>query len=251
MKKQLLNEGFWLDLGATYIIAKKIITPFSKWKAFSLGLIDEKGKTLRKPVSGEEKDSFTFLDKFIRNVRVLIGDSLFIKLGISSLLIIDFKSDKFKNEKAEDGLFKYIKENISKNMISIDVMLTAAGENVYFYYNEDLDRVDFNISLQYGGETMSSINGMMLQKESTLLFLDRLNYVFNNLELGGFETIEIFDGAMQHSVSANYGKNEIKISKSTMSDNLEANLFLMLGNDIQREKFVNGWNNFYGKVKTI
>jgi hypothetical protein len=248
MNKQLLTEGFWIDIGILYWISKKLITPFKKWRAFELKLIDENGRTIKQPKTSEEKDAFTYLDKFVRNLRILIGDNAFLKLGLSSLLVIDFKSDKYKNESLEDSLFKYLKENVSKSMISIDVMLSASGENIYFYYNEDLGNVDLNISMQYGGESMSAINGLMLPKESTRLFLDRLNYAFNNLDLGGSETIELNDGAIQHNLFVNYGGHEIKVSKEEFSDNLSANLSLML-NDNQKNRFVDGWNNFYAKVR--
>ena len=37
-----------IDLIITYRVVKMLVTPFNKFKAYDLGIIDEKGKVLRK-----------------------------------------------------------------------------------------------------------------------------------------------------------------------------------------------------------
>ena len=37
-----------IDLIITYRVVKMLVTPFNKFKAYELGIIDEKGKVLRK-----------------------------------------------------------------------------------------------------------------------------------------------------------------------------------------------------------
>ena len=37
-----------IDLIITYRVVKMLVTPFIKFKAYELGIIDEKGKVLRK-----------------------------------------------------------------------------------------------------------------------------------------------------------------------------------------------------------
>ena len=46
-----------IDLIITYRVVKMLVTPFTKFKAYDLGIIDEKGKVLRKfkEVKGSEK----------------------------------------------------------------------------------------------------------------------------------------------------------------------------------------------------
>jgi len=69
---EFLTEGRFIDYTIVFIIGKKLLTPFKKWRAYELGLIDEKGKIIKKPETSEEKDSLTLLDKFIMKVKRLI-----------------------------------------------------------------------------------------------------------------------------------------------------------------------------------
>ena len=50
-----------IDLIITYRVVKMLVTPFNKFKAFDLGIIDEKGKVLRKfkEVKGSERKHYT------------------------------------------------------------------------------------------------------------------------------------------------------------------------------------------------
>jgi len=253
-KKELLTEGWWLDLGVLYFISKKLITPFNKWKAFSLGIIDADGRTLRKNLkTSEEKDAWTYLDKFIRNLRITLGNGLFLGLSLTTLLLIDYKSKLMKEEKSspEDSLFKCIKESITSKEVAIDIMLSAAGESIYFYCQEDLGKLDLNIAMMYGGEIMSRIGGLMMPKTSTILFLDRLNYIFNNLDLGGCEEIPLSDGENIIPILVNYGANEIRVSGMQSSDSIQTDLFLIFAKDEQKGRFINGWNQFYSKMRAI
>lgn len=258
--KQLLTEGVWnfVDLGIIFYIGKKLVTPFNKWSAFSLGIIDEKGKTIKsKLVTSAEHNAFTLLDKFIRNLRLLLGDNTFLKLSLASLLAMDFKSDKkvIKEERVlspEEILFSYIKENVQKNEVSIDCLLSTIGENVYFFYNNvSTDNASINIAFQYGNNIVSSISGNYLNKESIKLFLNRLNYIFNNLDLGGYETISLNDGLTNIDISVTFGKNEIKVKKVGNSNLIHADLYLLFDEDKQRTKFIEAWNRFYKTVKEI
>ena len=58
-----------------YQFIKKLVTPFEKTKAFQLGIIDKKGKVLRKARSlktGEEKTAYTLLHRFVFNLKRMI-----------------------------------------------------------------------------------------------------------------------------------------------------------------------------------
>ena len=46
----LLTEGRLIDFFIVYAMAKKFITPFTRWKAYDLGIIDEKGKRTNKRI---------------------------------------------------------------------------------------------------------------------------------------------------------------------------------------------------------
>ena len=59
-----------------YQFLKKLVTPFEKTKAFELGIIDKKGKLLKRKrdlETQEEKDSYTLSDRLIWNLKRLLG----------------------------------------------------------------------------------------------------------------------------------------------------------------------------------
>jgi len=59
-----------------YQFLKKLVTPFEKTKAFELGIIDEKGKIIRKRKdlkTKDEKEAYTLSDTLIWNIKKLLG----------------------------------------------------------------------------------------------------------------------------------------------------------------------------------
>lgn len=74
-KINLLNESTIFDAFIMYQFLRKISTPFNKTKAFELGIIDEKGKVLRKRNTlrtVEERAAFTIFDVLVFNLKKLL-----------------------------------------------------------------------------------------------------------------------------------------------------------------------------------
>ena len=71
--------GIIAGIGNIYFVyqfLKKLVTPFNKTKAFELGIIDEKGKILkrRRDLEGdEEKSAYNLSDTLIWNIKKLMG----------------------------------------------------------------------------------------------------------------------------------------------------------------------------------
>ena len=65
-------SGTVVDLFLVYQFIKRLTTPFVTTKAYTLGLIDKNGKTLRSPKTAEEKDAFGYYDRIIFNLKRLI-----------------------------------------------------------------------------------------------------------------------------------------------------------------------------------
>mgnify|MGYP003635849681 FL=1 len=63
----------YVDAAIIFRILMKLVTPFDKTKAFDLGLVDEKGKSLKKAKTGEEKSAMTLLDRMVFNLKRLLG----------------------------------------------------------------------------------------------------------------------------------------------------------------------------------
>ena len=57
-----------VDLYMVYQFVKRLATPFKETKAFELGLIDEKGKRLKKASTRDEKNAMTYYDRLIFNL---------------------------------------------------------------------------------------------------------------------------------------------------------------------------------------
>lgn len=65
-----------IDLAITYKFLKNLVTPFEKWPAYKLGLIDKNGNILkprRERLKQEEKDALGYFDVVTLNLRKLLG----------------------------------------------------------------------------------------------------------------------------------------------------------------------------------
>ena len=56
------------DLVYTFRFLTLLVTPFEKTEAFKLGLLDAKGKKLKKAKTAEEKYAYTPFHRFVFNV---------------------------------------------------------------------------------------------------------------------------------------------------------------------------------------
>ena len=104
-----------IDALVAYRVLKLLVTPFNKTKAFQLGIIDEKGKVLKKSRTikhAEERNAYTLLIRFVFNLKRMLS-----KLGIRGPLgsaaaaaIAFFKEEHGENPEVEKEVYKYLKE---------------------------------------------------------------------------------------------------------------------------------------------
>ena len=107
-----------IDFFITYRVVKLLITPFDKRPAFKNGIIDEKGKVLKKYKTlktEKERKSYTLLHRFVFNLkRILQRVGLGSKLGsfgvALALLIKEDKSFALYKDAIESGVIMYLKE---------------------------------------------------------------------------------------------------------------------------------------------
>jgi hypothetical protein len=108
-----------VDLLIRYRVVKLLVTPFNRQEAYKYGIIDDKGKvlkkfkTLQKP---EEKKAYTLLHRFVFNLkRILQKVGLGSRLGSFAvalgLLIKEDKSYINHKDAIESGVISYLKEN--------------------------------------------------------------------------------------------------------------------------------------------
>jgi len=63
---------------------KMLTTPWEDTDAFKLGIVDDKGKKLKKPSSREEKDAYTVFHKLVYNIKRLLNKLPFGKSRLAS-----------------------------------------------------------------------------------------------------------------------------------------------------------------------
>ena len=64
------------DLGYAFRFLKLLTTPWNKLKAYELGIVDEKGKNLKKAKelkTPEEKSAYTIFHRLVFNIKRLLG----------------------------------------------------------------------------------------------------------------------------------------------------------------------------------
>ena len=137
-----------IDLIITYRVVKMLVTPFNKFKAYELGIIDEKGKSLKKmkEVKGSDRKHYTMLHRFVFNLkRILQKVGLGSRLGsfavALALLIKEDKSYAEHKDAIESAVITYLKEENLYNMLLNEVRempeieeepyMTCFGMSVY------------------------------------------------------------------------------------------------------------------------
>ena len=137
-----------IDLIITYRVVKLLVTPFKKFKAFELGIIDDEGKVLRKfkTIKGSEKKHYTMLHRFVFNLkRILRKVGLGSRLGsfavALALLIKEDKSMAVNKDLIEAAVITYLKEENLYDMLLNEVReipdikqepyMTCFGVSVY------------------------------------------------------------------------------------------------------------------------
>ncbi len=132
--------GTAIDLFVTYRFIKLLVTPFNKTDAYKYGIIDDKGKvlkkfrTLQKP---EEKKAYTLLHRFVFNLkRILQKVGLGGRLGSFAvalgLLIKEDKSYEPYKQVIESAIVTYLKQTDQ-----YDNLLNEEGEVPTFESEQD------------------------------------------------------------------------------------------------------------------
>jgi hypothetical protein len=102
-----------VDLFLVYQFIVRLITPFSQWQAFKLGIIDEKGNVLRKRATlnkPDEKEAWGYFDILAANLKKLLakipgGESKVVSYAAAGLLI---KEQKLLESMTEEELEEYV-----------------------------------------------------------------------------------------------------------------------------------------------
>ena len=112
-----------------YQFLKKLVTPFEKTKAFELGIIDEKGKILKRRrdlKTKDEKEAYTLSDTLIWNIKKLLGkvpggQSRIASYAAALFLIKEQHGDfKITDEELENQFFDKFEEMYNNDNLLFD-----------------------------------------------------------------------------------------------------------------------------------
>ena len=127
-----------VDLYVLYRFIKAIATPFDETQAFELGIVNDKGKLLKKPKSREEKEAYDHFTRFTFNIKRILGRVgldkkyatyagalLLMKEGADGVRLSDFEIEQQLVEN-----FRYLRENSDKSFSLLKDEMTATGAAV-------------------------------------------------------------------------------------------------------------------------
>jgi len=82
----------FVDNVIAYRILSMLVKNFRDTQAYKLGLIDDKGKNIKKPKTSAEKDAYTYLHKLVFNMKKIInrlpGGESKLKSVVTALFLI-------------------------------------------------------------------------------------------------------------------------------------------------------------------
>lgn len=169
------------DLFYAFRFLKLLVTPFQKTKAFKLGIIDEKGKLLRRAkerTKAEDKAAYTVFHRLVFNLKRLIGKvpggrSLVARYGAALFLIREHTN--MSDEKMMEMLEK---------ALDIEIDPYDLNESTW-YQDEDSNLFPGNYILTE--DIASPITGEVIALKNTRVVVDSLQE-----PIGKFQNINIY-----------------------------------------------------------
>ena len=114
-----------VDIYYTFRFLRQLVTPWTETKAFELGLIDENGKVIKKPVTPEEKDAYTLFFRLVYNIKRLLnkvpGGKTKLASYVAALWLV-----KENTKMSETAVLEGFKAYLEQNSIEIDNTLSES-----------------------------------------------------------------------------------------------------------------------------
>lgn len=115
-----------VDLFQVYQFITRLSTPFNETNAFKLGLIDEKGKLLKKPITKDEKSAYNPYNRMIFNLKRLINRLPGMENRFATFAAALFLLKEQSEGDIDPWEFKYF---IAENKITIQKLMEEAPVN--------------------------------------------------------------------------------------------------------------------------
>ena len=151
-----------IDTLITYRVIKLMVTPWEKQEAFARGIIDDKGKVLRRNKTlrdSKDKKAYTYLHRFVFNLkRIMQKVGLGSKLGRfgAALALLLREQPEYCKHKLiiEAAVIKYLKdEGLYENMLNeckdikrpnAYTIMTCFGIDIYEKGNELVSEMEYD-----------------------------------------------------------------------------------------------------------
>lgn len=106
-----------IDIALVYSFLKRLVTPFEKWDAYKVGMIDADGKVIvpKNKRTSEQDKSWGYFDRLVANLKKLLGKipggkSRIATFAAALLLIREENIDPDNIEMLEETLMNYIND---------------------------------------------------------------------------------------------------------------------------------------------
>ena len=122
-----------VNLFVLYKIIKELSTPFDKTKAFDLGLIDNKGKLLKRAKTKKEKEAYSYFFRFIFNLKRLLAkvglESKIATYAAALFLLKEEENKEYSDKELLDIVFENI-EHLKQNTQLMEEIVNVTGPAV-------------------------------------------------------------------------------------------------------------------------
>lgn len=116
-----------VDLFLVYQFITRLVTPFNQWDAFRLGIIDEKGKVLKKRVTlttQEEKTAWGYFDILAANIKKILqkvpgGESKLVSYAAAGLLLREQNKIKDMTEEEIEEIVNSILKDLEEDPANV------------------------------------------------------------------------------------------------------------------------------------
>lgn len=111
--------GVAVDLFLVYQFIRRLTTPFKEWKAFELGIIDERGNILKKRSTLstiEERNSFRIFDLMVLRLKRLLEKVPGGKSKLASYAAALFLIKEYKENMSEDQVISLVENAVTHEM---------------------------------------------------------------------------------------------------------------------------------------
>lgn len=202
------------DLYFLYTFLKRLTTPFDKTKAFEFGIIDDKGKVLRKRSTlktSEERASYTLMDTLIFNMKKLMakipfGSSKLMSYAASLFLLKERKNLKMLTDQdlLLESFQQFYTENIEKGPFvqQADVTMELFEQLEFIDEKKKVKDIEEDVPANVTGPAVAGtgddsstvvLRKRKRKKKHNIVVMDNRKFILYKIWKEHFEDMEEFD----------------------------------------------------------